>query len=365
MTGLRIQYVDTGSVFGGAERITLTLASAFQKEGAAVECVVHPESGRFIDALRERGLSTVPASEADRLSRIPPLAGAIARFRPHIVHIHRTWPLSDRYAAMAARQHGVPMVVTTEHVRYEGCGLRDRTMKRFLAPMDDRIVAVSRSVQRSLRDFWHVEEGRLTVIENGIDTKSFESPSADKLTSDLFPERTEFRIGAVGRLEEQKNFRFLVAAMPAILKAVPGACLVVAGEGSLKSALEAQAADLGIGPSVRWAGSLPAIAPFLAGLDLFVLPSLWEGLPLSLLEAMAAGVPIVATAIDGTTEAVRDDVEALLVPTGDPDTLATSCIRIHKESGLKASLVSNGRRRVKSLYSVDRMVDRYREIYTS
>lgn len=361
MKAERIQYIDTGRSFGGAERVTLALAGAFRKEGAEVECLVHPQADRFAGELEDRNIPVRRLGEAESISHIGLLASEFRRFRPDVIHIHRTWPLSDRYAAPAALYAGDFRLVTTEHVRFEDCALRDRLSKKLLSLFDRRITCVSEAVRRSLIEFWKISPRRLHVIPNGIDTTRFEVEGEGR----YFPPDCPLRIGAVGRLEEQKNFSALLDAMPGILEREPLAMLVIAGEGSQREELAKRAADLGVAKSVALAGSIPDVAPFLAELDLFVLPSLWEGLPLTILEAMAAGCPIVATAVDGTVEALRHGKEALLVAPGDPAGITEACLEVMAGGEEALTRAASARERARRSFSLDVMIEEYRQVYES
>lgn len=364
MTARRLLYVDSGRSFGGAERVTLSLASSFASEGSAVGCAIDPSAEAFAAELRRRGIEAFPLPEADRLGRAGALAACVRRFAPDIVHIQRTWPLSDRYASLAARRGGARRVVATEHVRWERCGLRDRAAKMALARLDRTIVAVSDAVRESLVRYWRVDSGRVLLIPNGIDTRRFGAP-APIAASRSRPAGRGFRIGTIGRLEEQKGIDVLLDAFADIAREEPGAELVVAGDGSLRTDLERRASGLGLAGSVRFAGTIDDVAPLLASLDLFVLASRWEGLPLTLLEAMAAGVPIVATSVDGSAEAVRSGVDGLLVPPDDPGALARAILASLHDRAAAIERARAARGRASSIYSIERMVADYRRVYES
>lgn len=357
----RILYVDTGRSFGGAERITRTLAAAFAEAGREVGCVVHPGAARFRSEVERAGAVAFPIPEADRLSRMAPLVRGIRDFRPDLVHIHRTWPLSDRYAAVAARRAGATRVVATEHVRWERCGRRDRLAKRFLARFDVSIVAVSEAVRESLLGYWKLPRSLVTVVENGIDAARF--CGEEEVPAGTFPSSWTARIGAVGRLEEQKGYDVLIDAMALVRDRVPGAGLLIAGEGSLRDDLETRVQERGLLGAVRFAGALESVAPLLRSLDVYVLASRWEGLPLTVLEAMAAGTPVVATAVEGTVEAVRHGREGLIVPVGDPEALADGIVKALDDREGAAVRAGAARRRVEDRYSVSRMVEEYARVY--
>ena len=202
MRDARILIVGTGKAFGGTERVALALAGAFAASGAEVRCVIDPGAAAFRERLRAAGVETVPIAEASTRALAVPLEEEICRFRPAVAHIHRNWPLADRYAAAAAARGGAGRIVATEHVRVEECGLRDRFAKRLLARRDDRIIAVSGAVRESLIRYWRIPGGRIEVIPNGIDTARFRD--VPRMDPDPFPEGAAPRIGSIGRQERQK-----------------------------------------------------------------------------------------------------------------------------------------------------------------
>jgi glycosyltransferase involved in cell wall biosynthesis len=360
MRGRRILYVDTGRSFGGAERITLLLASAFAAQGAEVLCFASEEAESFREELHRAGVEAIPFAETYRIARVLPFMRAAEEIRPDIVHVHRTWPLGDRFASVAAKRAGVRRVVATEHVRWESCGLRDRSTKQIIARFDDRIVAVSEAVRESLVRYWKIDPGRVTIIRNGLPIAEREG---EKGGEDPFPPWARVRIGAIGRLETQKGFDILLDAFARIRKERPDAALLLVGEGSVRGELEEAARRLALGDAVRFAGAVPDAGPFLRRFDLFVLPSRWEGFPLTILEAMAAGVPIVATAVDGSVEAIRHGTDGLLVPPENAEALAEAVREALSNPAASRERAEAARKRAETEFSFERMVEGYRRVY--
>jgi len=362
MKGRRILYVDTGRSFGGAERITLLLASAFAAQGAEVLCFASEKAETFREELRRSGVEAIPFQETDCLARALPFMRAAEEIRPDIVHVHRTWPLGDRFASLAAKRAGVRRVVATEHVRWESCGLRDRSTKRIVARFDDRIVAVSGPVRESLVRYWKIDPGRITIIRNGIPIGE-RREEGEEGGEDPFPPWARVRIGAIGRLETQKGFDLLLDAFARLRQERPEAALLIVGEGSVRGELEEAARRLAFGEAVRFAGAVPDAGPFLRRFDLFVLPSRWEGFPLTILEAMAAGVPIVATAVDGSVEAIRHGTDGLLVPPEDAEALAKAMREALSDPAASRQRAEAARKRAKTEFSFERMLEAYRRVY--
>jgi glycosyltransferase involved in cell wall biosynthesis len=167
----------------------------------------------------------------------------------------------------------------------------------------------------------------------------------------------------VARLEAEKGHRHLLAAWPAVAEALPDAWLLIAGTGSLADALRSQAAGLSCAERVIFSGAPDDVPAMTASLDLALLPSLREAQGVALLEAMASGVPIVASAVGGIPETVRDGIDGQLVSPADPDALAASVIRLARDPALRARLADAGRRRVEETFRLDASVRRIEAIY--
>jgi glycosyltransferase involved in cell wall biosynthesis len=295
------------------------------------------------------------------------LVRAIRATSAGLVHTHMD--LADYYGAGAARLTGRALVCTKENA--DEFRTR-RTWKRppFLAlehlayAAADAVIAVS----HGLVDFLERAEGlprhKTIVIENGVDPgMADEAPGRVEARRLLgIPDEAPL-VGTIGRLAEQKGQAWLIRALPEIRAAVPGARLVIAGDGPLRARLEAEAARAGVAGAVRFLGHRGDVATVLAALDLFVLPSLWEGLPLALLEAMAMARPVVAARTVGIEETVSDGVEGLLVPSRDAVSLAAAAVRVLRDPDLGRSLGAAGRRRVLERHTLEAVAARVGDVY--
>jgi glycosyltransferase involved in cell wall biosynthesis len=299
------------------------------------------------------------------------LISYVRRERIDLVHTHMD--LADYYGAAAARLGGARGVVSTKHNADEF--RTRRTWKRYpflllerLAyEAADRVVGVSHGVVDFLAAHEYLPRRKMIVIPNGVEPALLDDPparAAARSRLDLPPFYP--LLGCVGRLEPQKGHTYLLQAMPSILAARPTAGLVIAGDGPLRDDLEAEARRLGIAERVLFAGFHHDVPALLAALDLFVLPSLWEGLSKALLEAMAVACPIVASRAVGVTEVLRDGEEGILVPMRDVAALAGAVVRAVDDPGLAGRLGRAARRRAierHSMRSVGLAFDRvYRDI---
>lgn len=344
-----LHYVDS-DVFGGSEEAALQVMGAL--DGGRWEPVLlhHPGPGieRLVTGAKRLGVRTVVVprvAAAGRVAGVIGLARAIRAERPAIVHAHLSWPLACKHGTLAARLARVPAIVGTAqlYVRPD----RPWQARLQLAPLQ-RIIAVSREVATRYAVELRVPARRLAVVHNGIQVPAV-VPSRDPARrAEMLAGGPDYLVFTPARLHQQKGHGFLLEAAAR----VPDATFVLAGDGPLRAELEAQARSLGIADRCRFLGQRSDVPELMAAADLFVLPSLYEGLPVSVLEAMAAARPVVATAIGGTDEAITHEATGLLVPPRDPESLAAAIRRLQADPRLAASLAVAGRERVEREFSV-------------
>lgn len=300
-------------------------------------------------------------SNARLLASVPSVARWLREERADLVHAHL--PLAGVAARLAGRLAGVP-VVYTEHNLQERYHPWTRRANRLTWRLQDRAIAVSEEVAESIRR--HLGEWvPLSVVRNGIEVAR-PAPSPERLAEvrrrlDL-PQQAPV-VGTVAVLRAQKRLDLWLETARRVVAERPEVRFVVVGDGPLRSDLEAEAARLGITSSVRFAGLQDDVPPFLALFDLFLLSSEFEGLPLALLEAMAAGVPVVATSVGGIPEVIATDRDGVLVPFGDPEALAESVFGLLADPQRRERLAAAARRRVAEEFGVARMARELEAIY--
>lgn len=292
---------------------------------------------------------------------------ALRTKRPRILHVHLSWPHADPWLVAAARLAGVRSVVVTEHLLFPQDHFRDDLRKRALAPLVDRTIAVSTGIAEHLVNRWGYRMSRVTILPNGVDMRRFSGPDPElraRARQRLGFGDDVFLVGSAGRLETQKGFAHLVLAAARLTHHHPSLHVVIAGEGSLAGALRETATACGLGGRLRLAGPTAEMPEFLAALDLFVLPSLWEGMPLSLLEAMAMGVPSVATSTPGAIEILAGPERVGdTVPPRDVDALALS-IAGHAQNRARSQAIGRaGLSRVRERHDAARLFERLVAIY--
>ncbi|MGH7516844.1 MAG: glycosyltransferase [Gemmatimonadales bacterium] len=357
MTRTVVQYVDS-DVFGGSEQVLLHLLSGLDRARWRPVLLHHPELAldRLIEGARAVDVPAYAAprvTDANLLVRLPGLVRAVGAERPAVFHAHLNWPLACKFGLVAAALRRVPAVVATVHLFVEGLMNRNvRLQVRAVGAGVHRYLTVSRHVRDRLAAIG-LPERKLRVVPNGIDPAPFTQPADPMLRTGLAGSPDRPVVFTAARLSSQKALDVLLSAAAL----VPEAVFVIAGEGPERAALEARAAALGITERVRLLGARHDVAELLAACDLFVLPSLVEGLPLSVLEAMAAAKPVVATRIGGTDEAVVDGKTGILVPPGDPGALAAAIHTFLADPERARRSGEAGRDRVRARFTARAMVD--------
>jgi len=328
-------------------------------------CFLHRLQGRPVaaDALHMRGLLDVAA-----LRRFGVL---VAGFRPDI--LHTSLSRADWVGRVVGRLTRAPHIVSTiqnvHSLMYRaefdairaGAGLAlDRMTFRFA----DRIVAVSEGVRADLERMG-VGASRIQVIPNGIDLGSpVEARSRAAIRHQWGVDDGAVVIGTSALLKAQKGIEDLIDAARLLARRGCRATFLIFGDGPLRQRLERQASDLIDGScAVRFMGWVPGVMRDLPGLDLFVLASRWEGLPVALLEAMALGVPAVGTRVAGIVDVIRDDAVGRLVPPGRPDALADALEALVDDPGLRRRLGVAGAGRVREHFDVRRVARAHDELY--
>ena len=239
-----------------------------------------------------------------------------------------------------------------------------RLLYRLSARMVSGFVGVSDKVGDAMVEILGPLRGKITVICNGVDVKRYER-AVDRATlrGQLGLEAGACLIAVVATLKEQKGHRYLVEAMASIVPQHPEVHVLVIGDGGLRAPLEAQVELLGLGEHIHFLGNRDDVPTLLAGSDLFVLPSLWEGLPMALLEAMAAGLPIVATEVSGTVQVMISNETGILVPPGNTQRLAEAIEQLLAEPAQAQAMGAAARRLVSEKFSARKQAAEHVALY--
>jgi glycosyltransferase involved in cell wall biosynthesis len=241
-----------------------------------------------------------------------------------------------------------------------------RFLEKFASHFCDLIISVNEEDRRVAIEKGVVSPSKIHTVINGINTKKFENVvPPESLRSELDPSGQCILIGTTGRLAPHKGYRQLIRAMPSVLREFPGARVIFVGDGPLEAELKGLADQLGVSDQCRFLGFRTDIPELQAVFDIFVLPSLREGLSISLLEALAAGKPIVATNIKGNREVIDHGVNGLLVNPEDPAGLAEGIIRLIRDKELARGMGERAREKAKASFNEEAMVRRTLDLYRS
>ena len=290
---------------------------------------------------------------------------AIARdTRAHIVHSHDY--KTDLLAWLLGRH--VPVTPLATAHGWTGHSARERVlyypMDKWVLTRFPAVIAVSSDIKRELTHCG-ADPAKIVVVLNGIDHRAFRRDSSlvGAARARFGVPSDEIAIGSVGRLETQKRFDLLLRSFAQIRSDFPQAVLLIAGEGSERTTLDQLRNQLGLGDSCRLLGHVNDVSIFHHALDLFVQSSDYEGTPNSVLEAMAFETPVVATKAGGTEEIVRDEVDGLLVSTGDATALARAIVRALTQPAQGAARAAAARQRVETELSFDTRMRRVENVY--
>jgi len=348
---LRVCHVSLTLKTGGLERILTDIARHHDADECVPEFLAIREVGRFADEIRRTGCPVHLLQPAGRIGLIRQMIRLFRAGRFDVVHTHNTYP--HLYASLAARLAGVSVVVNTRHGQRAGHGWKSRTQFRWASHLVDRIVAVSDDAARLCVEVDRVAARKVIRIWNGIDLTDFAFTG---------PATVPIAI-SVARLSAEKDFPTLLRAVALAVREVPELRLKLVGDGPEREKLESLSRELGITGCVEFLGERTDVPQLLAEAGFFVSSSLTEGISLTLLEAMAVGLPVVATAVGGNSEIVADGVTGELVPAADPAALSEAIVHICRNQNRWPTLGQAGRDRVAQHFEVRRMVSDYEQLY--
>lgn len=359
----RLAFVSTSTTLGGAEKTLHLLASRVDRRKFQVAGVISLKpAGAYARKIGELG---IPVTSLD-MGGCPSwttwrrLLQALDELKPDIVHaiMFQAMQLS-RLAKLSGRSFallGSPRVAPRSRSRLT------LLLDGMLKGADDLLVAESEATRRYMIDRLRYQEARVRTIYNGVEPESADPAFRQRLRGELGLSSGELLIGSAGRLDAQKAHWVLIDAI-ARMPRLAGRCIII-GQGPEQLNLEARIKALGLQGRVILAGEKSDLSPWLSAMDVFVLPSLWEGLPNALLEAMALGLPCVASAVDGVPELIEDGKSGMLAPAGDATALAARISELASGLELRQRLGEAAKART-SAFSVERMIRAYEDAYES
>lgn len=351
---------------GGLQRVVVDLAKNLNKEKFNVTVCALKSGGPLEGELKTAGIKIIKIQHTPgRVDYFSfwKLYKILKTEKPDIIHTHNTHPLID--GTIASLLSGVPVRIHTDHARQFPDKNRYMMIERLFSRFIEKMITVSNHTKGNLVSYEKISPEKIEVIINGIDGRKY-CTSVDqwKKKNELgIVEKKKPIIGLGVRLSRQKGIEYLLDAVKLLKEDFPDILLLIAGEGELSEELRLKAERLNITDSVLFLGPRLDMNEILKVLDIYVLPSIWEGLPLVILEAMAASLPIVATDVGGNREVIREGENGFLVRPKDSRALYLAIKKILDSNDLKQSFSINSLTLFQKAFSLDKMVLEYEKVF--
>lgn len=363
---IRVLHVIDSLDLGGAQEALENLIKYRNRDLFEMRVVSMHRAGVYGPRIERHGVRAGGLSPSKYLPfYLLNLPRLICGFRPHIAHCHLTW--ANLIAKPLCRLAGVPVLInhdqTNERFRHRK-GLRfhwDKAANR----LSDHVFAVSESIRQFLVREEGVPESRVSLLYNGVDLDRFRLRESrhEPQRAEWGARPDEVVIAGVGRLHPQKNFRLFLRVARGLADRGAPVRFVLAGSGPLRAELEREARSLGLETRLRFLGYVPDTRTVFGACDMLMMTSDYEGLPLTLLEAMATGVPSVCSSVDGIREIIRDGETGLLAEPGSEEAFISQALRLINDPGLRLRIVKAARERVERDFDAARMAAAVEAVY--
>ncbi len=354
-------FTDSREPSGVGEHMLTLAAELRARYRISLVCPPSPAARPLLERARAMSLDVRELEVRGDPAAADALGGWLIDRQVRIFHDHAGISWEGQHGVYVARRVGVPVVVRTEHLPYLLTDPEQREAHRRLVQHVDRLICVSSSATHGFAAAG-IAAHRLRTVRNGIAPRSVSVDRPAVLQRLGLPPDARIAL-TVARLEPQKGYQHLLAAAPAVLASHPRLHLVWVGAGSQADDLRRQVESSGLSGRVHLVGSRADVPELMAAADVLVLPSLFEGLPLVVLEAMACGLPVLATRVSGTTEAVEDGSTGRLVPAADPSALAAGMLEVLAEPQAAAARAAAAQRRFRDEFGAARMAGEVAAIY--
>jgi glycosyltransferase involved in cell wall biosynthesis len=365
---MRILHISSARTLGGGERHLSDLANALGVRGHEVFVAV-PENSPLraeLSALPAENIFSLRLRNALDVKSGRALARLAREYEIEILHAHmaRDYPL----AALAMRANRRTKFVITRHVLFPLSRIHKLTLARV-----SRVIAVSGAVARSLQAQGIFPAKNIVTIPNGIDLSRFKITKREQARGELCERlggsSAKYLVGTVGELRPLKGLEDFLRAAAIVAKEMDDVDFVIAGRDATRAGehrvrLERLSEELGLRGRVHFTGWLADVAPLLRELDIFISPSHTEAFGLSIVEAMASGLSVIATRTEGAQEIIEDGVNGLLVAVGDSEQMATATLALVKDEARRRELGARARKSVQSRFSLERMASAVEQVYS-
>lgn len=373
-TRYRIAYVATPVTFGGAEKVSLNFLRHADRDLFAIEPILFlrpwDPPTYFESKLQEWSFRyhCLPVARSKVADPLRPLKSLLALNRTiaaggyDLIHTHGY--IADCLGSIISKARGIPIVSTCHGYIYQGVKLHIyNRLDQFALKSFDKIIAVSSTIHDTLLAS-RIAAKKIIVIENAVPDLLEEALAVAKpIRKTLGVDDEDVLLGYFGRLSQEKGLCYLLDAVKLALKVIPDLKLLLVGDGAQKEELKAKIADLALENNVFMAGFRNNVGQWMAAVDMFMLPSLTEGTPMALLEAMSMGLPCIATEVGGVPGIIESGADGILVPPAEAGLLAEAVVSLSADPERRRSLGAKARKKVLESYSVHRWARRIEEEY--
>lgn len=358
-------YVMPSLVVGGAEKLLLTTVKYLNRDRYEISVCCIVSEGIIADEIKKLGIKFYCLKESPRFynpKKIYSLYKLFRKEKPAIVHTH-ILP-ANIYGRIAAILAGVPVIISTEHNVYYEKKKVHIWLDRLLAKNTDKIIAISNKVKEFTSKQEGIEEDKFEVIYNGVDSNEFlPTDSRKAIREKLNLGEADFVLGTVGALITQKGHYYLIQAVFQLVKRYPNIILLVLGTGELEEKLQKIVDKLRLKKNVHFLGLRRDIPDFLNCMDIFIFPSLWEGLGIALLEAMLMELPVIASSVDGILEIIENGKNGILVPSGNAEALNRAIDRLIRNPQLRQNLGKAARKQILEKFGARQYIQKLENLY--
>lgn len=365
MEPINILHVISKLPVGGVENQLWTILRKYDRKRLRPFVCSLSDKGEIGKEIEEFGIEVIPLKKLKHRfdwTIVKDIYNIIKTRNVKIVRTHQYH--ANLYGRLAAWLAKVPCIVASVHNVYTiDRKFHRRLINRFLAKCSDTVVAVSETVKKDVLTYDGLSEDKVRVIYNGIDTDRFLNLNGSLIRSKLGISSEAPVVGTVGRLTLQKGQKYLIDAVSKIKEKFPRIMLLIVGDGPMKEELQNYAKTHGLNEHVIFTGSRRDVPALLAAMDIFVLPSLWEGLPNALLEAMVSGKPIIATDRPSIREIVSSEEIGILTPSENSDALANSIELVLNNKPLSENLSKAAQEKAFSSFTIEITVNRYLSLF--
>jgi glycosyltransferase involved in cell wall biosynthesis len=359
---MNILYISNHLNIGGITSYLLTLGTGMKNRGHNV--YIASSGGELLYRFIEKGIIYIPIPIRTKKEVSPKVLWSAFKLscllkEEHIDLLHSNSRTTQILGNLLNKTCGIPHVFTSHGF------FKNRFFRKLFPCWPDAVIAISEPVKEHLIEDFHIDQKNVFVIHNGIDTEKYQiqnQKSKIEIKKELGLSDAVV-VGIVARLSDVKGHQYLIQAMPGVLKSTPQAQLLIVGEGKMKDELVKTVENLGIDKNVFFIPAVQDVRTVLSVMDLFVMPSLKEGLGLALMEAMASGLPVIGSNIGGIRSLIKDGINGLLVEPADADSLAYNILRLLTNPDQAKSLGEAAQIFIKENFSQEKMIDQTEEVY--